>query len=376
MLIRRSDRGILASWWFTVDWLLMTAVLMLMAAGALFSLAASPPVAARIGLDSFHFFTRQLIFLAPAIAVMIAVSFLKPKQVWRVSFGAYLAGLALMVAAMMVGPEIKGAHRWIDLGPFNLQPSELVKPAFVVSASWLMALGLKRPEVPGALVAWGLFAVFLGLLLMQPDFGQAVLICAVWGVMLLVHGIPWVFVGGLAMLGLAGAVGAYFSFDHVASRVNRFIFPDGGDTFQVDQATRAFENGGLLGTGPAGGSAKRSLPDAHTDFIFAVVGEEFGFIACAVLIGLVMFIVVRVLKKSLDGHDPFAVLAMSGLITIFGFQAIINMAVNVSLMPAKGMTLPFISYGGSSLIAMAFGIGLILALGRHHTRGRALPGHR
>ena len=374
MLISRSDRGVLASWWFTVDWLLMSAVLLLMAAGAMFSLAASPPVAARIGLDSFHFFTRQLIFLVPAIAVMLAVSFLRPRMVWRVSFIVYLAGLGLMVAAMFFGPEIKGAHRWIDLGPFNLQPSELVKPAFVVSASWLMVQALKRPGLAGQLLPWALFAMFLGLLLLQPDFGQAVLVCAVWGVMLLVAGIKWRYVGGLAMIGMGGAMTAYYTVPHVASRVNRFISPEKGDTFQVDTATRAFEHGGLFGTGPGGGSAKRILPDAHTDFTFAVIGEEFGFVACAALIGLVMFIVVRVLRRSLAAHDPFAVLAMSGLITIFGLQAVINMAVNVSLMPAKGMTLPFISYGGSSLISMAFGIGLVLALGRGCSNRTTLPG--
>jgi cell division protein FtsW len=374
MLISRSDRGILASWWFTVDWLLMSAVLLLMAAGAMFSLAASPPVAARIGLDSFHFFTRQLIFLAPAIAIMVATSFLKPRIVWRVSFAVYVTGLVLMLAAMKFGPEIKGAHRWIDLGPFNLQPSELVKPAFVVSASWLMAQGLARPGLPGVTMAWVLFLAFLGLLALQPDFGQAVLICAVWGVMLLIHGIPWAFVVVLAAIAGAAATLAYFTFSHVASRVDRFISPEKGDTFQVDTATRAFEHGGVFGTGPGGGSAKRILPDAHTDFIFAVVGEEFGLVACAVLIGLVLFVVLRVLRKSMASHDPFAILAMSGLITIFGLQAIINMAVNVSLMPAKGMTLPFISYGGSSMISMAFGIGLILALGRAKPHGTRLPG--
>ena len=373
MLISRSDRGILASWWFTVDWLLMSAVLLLMAAGAMFSLAASPPVATRIGLDSFHFFIRQLIFLVPAIALMIAVSFLKPRQVWRASFVVFVTGIALMILAMMFGPEIKGAHRWIDLGPFNLQPSELVKPSFVVAASWLIAQGAQRPGGAGLTIAWGLFLTFLGLLALQPDFGQAVLICAVWGVMLLVSGISWSLIAGLVLLGAGGAVAAYFSFTHVASRVSRFINPEQGDTFQVDTAIRAFEHGGLFGTGPGGGSAKRILPDAHTDFIFAVVGEEFGFIACAVLIGLVMFIVLRVLKRSLGGDDPFAVLAMSGLITIFGLQALINMAVNVSLLPAKGMTLPFISYGGSSLVSMAFGIGMILALGRYKPGSTAIP---
>ncbi len=191
MLIRRTDRGVLANWWFTVDWLLMTAVLLLMAAGVILSLAASPPVAARIGLDSFHFFVRQLIFAAPAIVVLLATSFLGPVYVRRICFGVFLAGLGLIVLALFVGPEIKGAHRWIDLGPFNLQPSELVKPAFIVTAAWLMSQGIRRPDMPGQLLAWGLFGSFLTLLLLQPDFGQVVLMSMVWAVMLLVYGISW-----------------------------------------------------------------------------------------------------------------------------------------------------------------------------------------
>lgn len=374
MLIRRTDRGLLASWWFTIDWLLLTAVLLLMAAGVIFSLAASPPVAARIGLDNFHFFTRQLIFAVPAVLVLLVTSFLTPAMARRVSFFAFIAGLCLMVLALFIGPEIKGAHRWIDLGPFNLQPSELVKPSFVVAAAWLMAQGLKRPDMPGQMMAWGLFLTFLALLVLQPDFGQAALMSAVWVVMLLVNGLSWIFVLALAIIAAIGAVAAYFTFPHVASRVNRFIDPENSDTFQVDTATRAFENGGLFGTGPGAGSAKTILPDAHTDFIFAVIGEEFGLLACAVLIGLVAFIVMRVLRHAQHSDDAFGALAMCGLATIVGLQAVINMAVNVSLLPAKGMTLPFISYGGSSMIAMAFGMGLVLAINRRTLRAGSTTG--
>ncbi|MGI9463214.1 MAG: FtsW/RodA/SpoVE family cell cycle protein, partial [Aestuariivirgaceae bacterium] len=262
----------------------------------------------------------------------------------------------------------------IDLGPINLQPSELVKPSIVVATAWLMAQGLKRPDMPGQLLAWGLFAVFLGLLVLQPDFGQVVLMCAVWAVMLLVHGISWVLVLGLAILAVIGAVAAYYAFPHVASRVDRFIDPEKGDTFQVDTAIRAFENGGLFGTGPGAGSAKTILPDAHTDFIFAVVGEEFGLMVCVLLIGLVAFIVMRVLRHAQRSDDAFGTLAMCGLATIIGLQAVINMAVNVSLLPAKGMTLPFISYGGSSMIATAFAIGLVLAINRRTVRAGSTTG--
>ncbi len=371
MLIRRTDRGLLASWWFTVDWLLLTAVLLLMAAGVMFSLAASPPVAARIGLDNFHFFVRQLFFAGPAVMVLLAASFLTPTLVRRISLGAFVAGIGLMALALFVGPEIKGAYRWIDLGPFNLQPSEIVKPSFVVAAAWLMAEGIRRPDMPGRWLAWGLFGLFVAMLTLQPDFGQAALMSMVWAVMLLVHGLSWIIVFGLAVLAAAGAVAAYQFFPHVASRVNRFIDPEKGDTFQVDTAVRAFENGGLFGTGPGAGSAKTILPDAHADFIFAVVGEEFGLAACAVLIGLIAFVVLRVLRHAQRAEDPFHVLALCGLATIIGLQAVINMAVNVSLVPAKGMTLPFISYGGSSMISMAFAIGLVLALNRR--AARAVP---
>ncbi|MGI9462787.1 MAG: FtsW/RodA/SpoVE family cell cycle protein, partial [Aestuariivirgaceae bacterium] len=236
MLIRRTDRGLLASWWFTVDWLLLTAVLLLMAAGVMFSLAASPPVAARIGLDNFHFFTRQLIFAAPATIVLLAASFLTPALVRRVCLGVFVTGIALMALALFIGPEIKGAHRWLDLGPFNLQPSELLKPSFVVAAAWLMAEGIRRPDMPGRSLAWSLFGVSLVMLVLQPDFGQAGLLSMVWAVMLLVHGIPWIIVMGLAILAAGGAVAAYHAFPHVASRVNRFIDPEKGDTFQVDTA--------------------------------------------------------------------------------------------------------------------------------------------
>jgi len=375
MLISRTDRGLLATWWFTVDRALITAVLMLMALGVLFSMAASPPVAERIGLSNFHFFERQLAFLPAAVAILLATSMLSMRQSRLVALWTLFAGFSLMLVALKFGPEIKGAHRWIDIGAFNLQPSEFAKPAFVVTASWLLAEGRRRDLFPGQLLAWGVFGLFLGLLAIQPDFGQAVLICCVWAVMLLVYGIPWSFMLGLGGLGVAGAYAAYLTLPHVASRVNRFLDPDKGDTFQVDTARVAFENGGAFGTGPGGGSAKHILPDAHTDFIFAVIGEEFGVIACLGLIGLMLFVIVRVLRRASTETSPFAALSMTGLVTIFALQAIINMAVNVSLLPAKGMTLPFISYGGSSLLSMAFAMGLVLAFARRRPRAAMPPGH-
>jgi cell division protein FtsW len=364
MLVSRSDRGLIARWWFTVDRLLLSAVLLLMATGVLVSMAASPPVAERIGLESFHFFKSQLVFMLPAVALLITISFLEPKQAHRAAFAMFGLSLALMLAALFFGPEIKGAHRWINLGPIGLQPSELAKPSFVVVAAWFLSEHTKRPDMPGNFLAYGLFAVFVGLLVLQPDFGQTALTVMTFGLMLLVYGIPWIVVLGLGGLSAAGVLAAYALVPHVASRIDRFLHPDKGDSFQVDTATAAFHNGGLMGAGPGAGEAKLVLPDAHTDFTFAVVGEEFGFIACIILMLLFVFIVMRILQRAKMEPDPFLALALCGLGTIFGLQAVINMGVNVSLLPAKGMTLPFISYGGSSLVGMAFAMGLVLAFGR------------
>lgn len=364
MLVSRSDRGVFARWWFTVDRPLLSAVLLLMAIGVLISMAASPPVAERIGLNTFHFFKYQLAFLLPAVVLLISVSLLEPRQARRAAFLMLGLSFALMVAALFWGPEIKGAHRWINFGPIGLQPSELAKPSFVVIAAWFLAEHTKRPDMPGNVIAYVIFAVFVGLLIVQPDFGQTALVVLTFGTMLLIYGIPWIVVLGLAGLCASGVMAAYALVPHVTSRIDRFLNPDKGDTFQVDTATAAFHNGGLLGTGPGGGQAKQILPDAHTDFTFAVVGEEFGLIACIGLMLLFAFVVMRILQRAKIESDPFPALALSGLGIVFGLQAVINMGVNVSLLPAKGMTLPLISYGGSSLIGVAFAMGMVLAFSR------------
>ncbi|MBZ0262677.1 MAG: putative lipid II flippase FtsW [Hyphomicrobiales bacterium] len=364
MLVSRSDRGIFARWWFTVDRPLLSAVLLLMAIGVLISMAASPPVAARIGLNTFHFFKFQMAFLVPAVVLLISVSMLEPRQARRAAFLMLGLTLALMVAALFWGPEIKGAHRWINFGPIGLQPSELAKPSFVVIAAWFLAEHTKRPDMPGDVIAYMIFAIFVGLLVVQPDFGQTALVVLTFGAMLLIYGIPWILVLGLAGLCASGVMAAYVLVPHVTSRLDRFLNPDKGDTFQVDTATAAFHNGGLLGAGPGGGQAKQILPDAHTDFTFAVVGEEFGLIACIGLMLLFAFVVMRILQRAKIEPDPFPALALSGLGIVFGLQAVINMGVNVSLLPAKGMTLPLISYGGSSLIGVAFAMGMVLAFSR------------
>lgn len=364
MLITRSDRGLLASWWFTVDRGLLTAVFLLMSLGLLASMAASPPVAERLRLDSFHFIQNQLLYMLLSAAMFWGLSFISTAGVRRLALFQFIIGIALMVAAINFGSEVKGANRWIDVGPVNVQPSEFVKPAFTVLAAWLLAERVKRPDMPGHIFAWGLYFLFVILLMMEPDFGQTMLMTFVFGTMLLVSGISWSIV--LALAGVLGVAvfAAYETLPHVASRIDRFISPDKGDTFQVDTALQAFHNGGIFGTGPGGGLAKQILPDAHTDFIFAVVGEEFGLFACMLLLTIFGFIVLRVLMRAIREQDPFTALALTGLVSIFGYQAIINMMVNVSLLPAKGMTLPFISYGGSSLVSMGITMGLVLALAR------------
>jgi cell division protein FtsW len=364
MLISRSDRGALARWWFTIDRALLSSILLLMAMGVLISMAASPPVAERIGLDSFHFIKSQLFFNFIGVIILLAMSFLDPNNVRRVGMLTFVGAAVLMMAALKFGPEIKGAHRWINLGPLNLQPSELAKPGFVVFAAWFLSDRVRRPDMPGPQIACAAAGALLMLLVLQPDFGQTALVTLTFGAMLLVFGIPWIVVGGLATLAVAAMAASYVLVPHVASRIDRFLHPTSGDTFQTDTAVEAFNNGGLLGTGPGGGIAKLVLPDAHTDFTFSVVGEEFGFIACVALMVVFFFIIIRVLVRARGESDPFAALAMTGLAAMFGLQACINMGVNVALLPAKGMTLPFISYGGSSLMGTALAMGFILALAR------------
>jgi cell division protein FtsW len=370
MRLTRADRSVLSDWWFTVDRLMFFGLLLLMGAGVVLSLAASPPIAAKFDLEPFYFVRRHVVLLLPAVAIMFAVSTLTPKQIRRASLVIFCAGIALMVLAILIGPEIKGAKRWLQLGAASIQPSEFVKPAFVVLCAWLFNEYQKRRDVPGFELAVALYAIFVGLLVMQPDFGQALLVTLVWGALVYMTGINIVWIGALAGAGLAGIVSAYLLIPHVASRIDRFLDPASGDTYQADRSLDSFLYGGWFGRGPGEGTVKNVLPDSHTDFIFAVTAEEYGLIVCLVLLALFAFIVLRGLLKAAQEPDGFIRHAVAGLIMLFGLQALINMAVNVGLLPAKGMTLPFISYGGSSLLAMALTMGFALGL----TRKRPMAG--
>jgi cell division protein FtsW len=367
-MVTRADRGAFAEWWWTVDRYLLLAVLVLMAGGIVLSFAASPPVADRLGVDTYHFVQRQAFFAVPAVAVLIGISLLSPAQVRLVAVGVFVVAFLLTVATLFFGAEVKGSTRWISFLGMSVQPSEFLKPAFVILVAALFAEGAKRREVPGKPLAALLLAMVLAPLVAQPDFGQAMLIAIVWGALFFLAGLSWFLTLLLAGFGAAGLIGAYFLLPHVASRINRFLNPDSADNFQVETAIESFVSGGWLGRGPGEGTVKLILPDSHTDFVFAVTAEEFGILACGLIVLGFAFVVIRGLRHAEREHDMFVRLATSGLLVLFGVQACINMAVNLHLMPAKGMTLPFISDGGSSLIAVALGMGFILALTRRRPR--------
>jgi cell division protein FtsW len=367
-MISREQRTPFSEWWWTVDRLQLAAIVALMLAGIILSLAASPSVATRIGLDPFHFFDRHVLFLVPSVIVMIGVSFLSPRQIRRTALIVFAISVVLIVATLLIGPEVKGSRRWITLIGLNIQASESAKPAFVVLAAWLFAESARRPEMPATSMALTLLLMLVSLLVMEPDFGQTMLILMVWGSLFFIAGMRMIWVAGLAGAASAGLFGAYLLVPHVAARISRFMNPASGDTFQVDTAMEAFYNGGWFGLGPGEGIAKRSLPDSHTDFVFAVAAEEFGIILCLVLLALFAFIVIRALSRAYATEDMFSRFAASGLAVLFGVQAAINMSVNLQLVPAKGMTLPFISYGGSSIVSLAYGVGMMLALTRHRPR--------
>ncbi len=367
-MISREQRTPLSEWWWTVDRLLLAAVMALVLGGVILSLAASPPVAARIGLDPFHFFNRHVIFLVPAFIVMIATSFLSPKQVRRAALIIFTVSIVLIMATLLLGPEVKGAKRWITILGINIQASESAKPTFVVLVAWLFAKSARRPEMPATSMAVALMLMLVSLLVMEPDFGQTMLILMVWGALFFIAGMRMIWVFGLMSVSAAGLFGAYLLVPHVAGRIKRFMNPASGDTFQVDLAMESFTHGSWFGQGPGEGTVKRILPDSHTDFVFAVAAEEFGIVFCLMLLALFTFIVIRALSRAYASEDLFSRFAAAGLSIMFGMQAAINMAVNLHLIPAKGMTLPFISYGGSSMVSLAFGVGILLALTRQRPR--------
>jgi cell division protein FtsW len=375
-MVSRAQRTPFGEWWWTVDRLTLGAIGTLMLAGVVLSLAASPPVAGRLGLDPFFFVNRHILYLIPAVAVMLAVSFLNPRQIRRLALVVFAVSLVMVALTPYFGVEIKGARRWLVLLGVNIQPSEFLKPAFVILIAWLFGESSRRSDMPTNAISLLMLLTVVALLVMQPDFGQTMLILLVWSAMFFIAGMRLVWVFGLAGVAGLGLTIAYYMVPHVARRIQRFVDPASGDTFNIDIATESFMRGGWFGKGPGEGTVKKLLPESHTDFVFAVAAEEFGIALCLVLVALFAFIVIRALIRAMRNDDPFSRFAAAGLTMLFATQSAINMAVNLHLIPAKGMTLPFISYGGSSMISLAYAMGMLLALTREQPRAAMLaPDH-
>jgi cell division protein FtsW len=372
MRFARIDQSQVARWWWTVDRWSLAALGMLIGFGVVMSLAASPPVAERIGYDGLHFVRRHLAMLPLALGLMFAVSLQPPRTIRRIAVIGFGISLALLALTFVIGAEIKGARRWINFPGLSLQPSEFVKPTFAVVAAWLFSEQKLRPRFPGNLISIVMFLVVLAMLIKQPDIGMAAVVAAVWFAQFYMAGMRLYWVAAGALVGIGGLVGAYVYLPHVRVRVDHFIDPSAGDSYQVNRSIEAFANGGLWGRGPGEGTVKDVLPDAHADFVFAVAGEEFGVVVCLAIVALFAFIVLRGFSRMSQEGNLFVLVAATGLLVQFGLQAAINMASSLHLIPTKGMTLPFLSYGGSSLLALGLGMGMMLALTRRRLGGGEL----
>ena len=364
MTFSRTDTSVLGRWWWTIDRWALAGLMALIGCGIVLALAASPPAAERIGLDAMYFVKRHLLILPAALLLIFTLSLLTPVQVRRLAVLGFAGGLVLLVATLVVGAEINGAQRWLNIAGFSLQPSEFIKPTFAIVTAWLLAAQARDGRFPARRISIALLALVLALLLAQPDLGQAVMVTAVWLAQLFLAGLSMWLVAVLALLGIAGLAGAYVVFPHVASRIDRFLDPSAGDTYQIGRSLKAFTDGGLFGRGPGQGQVKFQLPDAHADFVFAVAGEEFGLFVTLIIVALFAAVVLRGFTRAFQEQNLFVLLAVAGLLIQFGLQALINMGSSLSLIPTKGITLPFISYGGSSLLAIGMAMGMALALTR------------
>jgi cell division protein FtsW len=378
-MFARDRKTVIAEWWWTVDKELLAALVLLMTAGVVLSFAASPPVAERLGLGPWHFVIRQAMFAALALPVMIGASFLSHRQARFAALAVLAVSLVLLWLTLRFGVEVKGAKRWISAFGQSVQPSEFVKPAFAVIGAWLFAESMKQKGVPARTLASVIGVVIVAALLLQPDIGQTALVFATFAVLLFLSGISWLVIFALLALGVGGLFAAYIFFPHFAERIDSFLNPEGGDTYQVDKALSSLLEGGWFGRGPGESVAKKVIPDAHADYVFSAAAGEFGILFCLCLVGIIAFIVIRALIGAQQQSSLFARLAASTLAIQFGMQCGINLAVNLNLIPPKGMTLPFVSYGGTSMLAIALGMGLMLALTRKRPEERlatGLPAYR
>lgn len=362
--ISRTDSSVLGRWWWTIDRVMVGLVLGLSFFGCLLVAAASPAVAERIGLSSFHFVNLHLMYLVVALAAMIILSMFSETNLRRLAIMGLIGALILMLATLFVGFETKGASRWIYIGPVSLQPSEFMKPCLAVVAAWLLSRQIEGLATRNYAILAGFVIITLTLLLKQPDFGMTVVTVCMIGAEIFMAGLPFWFMGVMGVAALGVGIGAYMFLPHVTSRINRFLNPASGDTYQIEKSIESFANGGLFGVGPGEGTVKMMLPDAHADFIFAVSGEEMGLIWTIILMILFSAIIYRAVTKALNGDNLFSVLAITGLMTIFTVQTFIHMASSLHMIPTKGMTLPFVSYGGSSLVAMGVLMGFVLGFTR------------
>ena len=362
----RNDQSPVAKWFWTVDRALLVAALTLMAIGVALSFASSPAaiLADESITDPFHYSWRMMVFAGAGLTLMLTTSLLSPRGVRRIAVLGLLGALFVMMLLPFIGDTVKGAARWVNLGPFSLQPSEFAKPSLIVFAAWMFAEAQKGQGVPGVSIAFGVWALTIGLLLIQPDIGQTLLITTTFMAVFFMAGVPFRWIAVLGGMIAAGVAAIYVLFPHVQARVAKFVSPGVEDTHQIDRASEAIRAGGLVGRGIGEGVMKRHVPDLHTDFIYSVGAEEFGLALSLTMIGLYAFIVIRGMRLAMKLNDPFEQTAAAGLFMLVGLQACINVAVNLNLIPTKGMTLPFVSYGGSSMLAMGLTMGFALALTR------------
>ncbi len=379
-MFARDRKTPIAEWWWTIDKQLLSALILLMAVGMLLSFAASPPVAERLGLSPWHFIIRHATFDLLALPVLIGTSFLTHRQARFAALGVLIVSVVLLWLTLKLGTEVKGARRWVSFLGNTIQPSEFVKPAYAVIAAWLFSEAMQQRGILARSAATLIMLVIVGGLLLQPDLGQTSLMLCTWAALLFLSGISWFLIFGLFGLGIGGLFGAYYVFPHFAKRIDAFLNPDGGgNTYQVDKALNSLLEGGWFGRGPGESVAKKFIPDAHADYVFSAAAGEFGILFCLCLVALIVFIVLRALSGAQRQQTLFARLAVSTIAIQFGLQCAINLSVNLNLIPPKGMTLPFVSYGGTSTIAIAFGMGLMLALTRKRPEERmatGLPAYR
>lgn len=362
MKFDRQNKNMISSWWWTVDRMSLTAILLIICFGAIMVTTASPAIAERIGYDSFYFIRRQLIFLFISCWFMIGVSMLSPTTVRRLAVIAFIGGIFLLVGLLLFGNAINGAKRWMFIAGVSIQPSEFMKPLFIIVTAWMLSESKIKHDFKGVQISLVLYALLAFLLIMQPDFGMFIVVSAVWAGQMFIAGLSYSIIASIGGALFLVMILAYLFFPHFAYRIDNFINAESSGNYQVNKSLDAFHSGGLTGRGPGEGVVKQTLPDSHTDFIFAVVGEELGAIFCILLVVMYGFIVLRGLKSMLKEDDLFIVYSVAGLLIQFGIQAIINMSVALNLLPTKGMTLPFISYGGSSMLAIAMAMGMMLSL--------------